>query len=28
MIQNSLANLTENLNNHNRSERNRFFRSR
>ena len=28
MIQNALANLTENLNNHNRSERKRFFRSR
>ena len=28
MIQNALANLTENLNNHNRSERNQFFRSR
>ena len=28
MIQNALANLTENLNNHNLSERNRFFRSR
>jgi predicted RNA-binding protein with PIN domain len=28
MIQNALANLTENLNNHNRAERNRFFRSR
>jgi len=28
MIQNALANLAENLNNHNRSERNRFFRSR
>ena len=28
MIQNALANLTENLNNHNRSERSRFFRSR
>jgi len=28
MIQNALANLTENLNNHNRSERNKFFRSR
>jgi predicted RNA-binding protein with PIN domain len=28
MIQNALANLQENLNNHNRSERNRFFRSR
>ncbi len=28
LIQNALANLTEKLNNHNRSERNRFFRSR
>ena len=28
MIQNALANLTENLNNHNRSEHSRFFRSR
>ena len=28
MIQNALANLTENLNNHNRSERSRFFRAR
>jgi len=28
MIQNALANLTENLNNHNRAERHRFFRSR
>ena len=28
MIQNALADLAENLNNHNRSERNRFFRSR
>lgn len=28
MIQNALANLTENLNNHNRSERRRFFRAR
>ena len=28
MIQNALANLTENLNNHNRAERNRFRRSR
>ncbi|HZI32576.1 MAG TPA: NYN domain-containing protein [Candidatus Binatia bacterium] len=28
MIQNALADLRENLNNHNRSERNRFFRSR
>ena len=28
MIQNALADLTENLNNHNRNERNRFFRSR
>ena len=28
MIQNALANLAENLNNHNRAERNRFFRSR
>jgi hypothetical protein len=28
MIQNALANLAENLNNHNRSERNKFFRSR
>ena len=28
LIQNALANLTENLNNHNRSERNRFFRAR
>ena len=28
MIQNALANLQENLNNYNRSERNRFFRSR
>ena len=28
MIQNALANLTENLNNHNRAERNRFLRSR
>jgi predicted RNA-binding protein with PIN domain len=28
MIQNALANLAENLNNHNRSERNRFFRPR
>ena len=28
MIQNALANLTENLNNHNRAERSRFFRSR
>jgi len=27
-IQNALADLQENLNNHNRSERNRFFRSR
>ena len=28
MIQNALAGLQENLDNHNRSERNRFFRSR
>ena len=28
LIQNALADLSENLNNHNRSERNRFFRSR
>jgi len=28
MIQNALANLAENLNNHNRSERSRFFRAR
>ncbi len=28
MIQNALADLQENLNNHNRSERNRFLRSR
>src|SRR5665213_1827032 len=28
MIQNALANLEENLNNHNRAERNRFSRSR
>jgi predicted RNA-binding protein with PIN domain len=28
MIQNALANLEENLNTHNRAERNRFFRSR
>ena len=28
MIQKALANLTENLNNHNRAERNKFFRSR
>ena len=28
LIQNSLADLSENLNNHNRSERRRFFRSR
>jgi len=28
MLQNALADLAENLNNHNRSERNRFFRSR
>ncbi|HEY2328925.1 MAG TPA: NYN domain-containing protein [Verrucomicrobiae bacterium] len=28
MIQNALADLQEKLNNHNRSERNRFFRSR
>ena len=28
MIQNALANLTENLNNHNRAERNRFRRAR
>jgi len=28
MIQNALADLEENLNNHNRNERNRFFRSR
>jgi predicted RNA-binding protein with PIN domain len=28
LIQNALADLAENLNNHNRSERNRFFRSR
>ena len=28
MIQNALAELAENLNNHNRSERNRFKRSR
>jgi predicted RNA-binding protein with PIN domain len=28
MIQNALANLEENLNNHNRSERSRFFRPR
>jgi len=28
MVQNALADFQENLNNHNRSERNRFFRSR
>jgi hypothetical protein len=28
MIQNALADLAENLNNHNRAERNRFKRSR
>ena len=28
MIQNALADLAENLNNHNRTERNRFRRSR